>query len=280
MLLTRTQNEVPDGPAAPAPDPGAPHSVAPDPSAPEAAPRRWMARMRTRPRLWDYCYFTARTNLAVLRRVIASAGPRARVVDIGCGAKPFEPLFGADCDYFGVDFDARTRADLVHDLGRPLPLPSGEADVVILSESIEHVPDPELVLSEAARLLRPGGQLFLSAPFAFPIHSRPWDFRRFTDYYYRALGARHPLELVELEASNNVLSTPLLLGSQILLSAPGVPRLLKQLGWLGLNLGALVFEGLARPWWRSEGRLGLFLRMNPCGYAMRFRKLIDPAFRG
>jgi len=227
--------------------------------------------MRTRPRPWDYCWFTARTNLAVLGRAIARMGADARVVDIGCGRKPFEPLFEPGTDYFGVDFDARTRADLVHDLGQPLPLPSGEADLVILSEAIEHVPDPELVLAEAARLLKPGGELFLSAPFAFPIHSRPWDFRRYTDYHYRSVGERHPLELVELEASNSVFSTPALLWSQIVLSSP-LPRPLKQLAWLGLNLACLPFELLGRPWWGSAGRAGLFLNMNPCGYAMRFRR--------
>lgn len=245
----------------------------PDVSEPEVVVRSWMERVRTRPRIWDYCYFTARTNLEVLQRAIGQAGHAPRVVDIGCGAKPFAPLFGSGTDYFGIDFDARTSADLVHDLGQPIPLPDGEADVVILSEAIEHVLDPELVLAEAARLLKPGGELFLSAPFAFPIHSRPWDFRRLTDYFYRRVGERHPLELVELEASNNVFSTPLLLCEQILLSAPGLPVALKRIGWAGFNAVAWMLERVASPWWRSDGRLGLFLRMNPSGYAMRFRRI-------
>ena len=250
-------------PAAPAP---------PDTTRPEAATRRRMGGMRRRPKLRDYCYFTARTNLAVLERAVVEAGPRPRVVDIGCGNKPFAALFPEGTHYLGLDFDERTAADVVHDLGRPLPLEDECADVVILSETLEHVPDPELALAEATRILVRGGQLFLSAPFAFPIHGRPWDYRRFTDYFYRAVPDRHPLELVELQASNNVFSTPLLLCNQILLSAPGLPWMVKRVGWLGVNLGALVFETLAKPWWSSKGRLGLFLRANPSGYAMRFRR--------
>lgn len=265
MLMTPTQS-------APVPSTDSQLPTAPDISQPEGEARAWMQRVRTAPRLSDFCYFTARTNLAVLLRAAQSAGPHARIVDIGCGAKPFASLFAPGCDYFGVDFDARTAADLVHDLGQPLPLPSGEADLVILSEAIEHVPDPELVLAEAARLLRPGGELFLSAPFAFPIHSRPWDYRRFTDYFYRKLDERHPLELVEIEVSNNVFSTPILLWNQILLSAPVLPNALKRVGWLGLNLLTAGVELAFRPWAKSSGRMGLFLRMNPCGYAMRFRR--------
>jgi len=231
-----------------------------------------MTRMRTQPRPWDPSYFTTRANLAVLRRAIRAAGQRPRVVDVGCGAKPFAALLPAGAEHLGVDFDARTAADLVHDLNEALPLPSESAELVILSETLEHVHEPELVLAEAARLLVPGGQLFLSAPFAFPIHGRPFDYRRFTDYYYRRVGECHPLELVELEASNNVVSTPLLLVAQILQSAPLLPWWAKRPGWLALNGLAVVLELAGRRWWRSEGRIGLFLRMNPCGYAMRFRR--------
>lgn len=254
-------------------------AIAPEPALvppgtirPQAATRLRMGGMRRRPRLWDYCYFTARTNLAVLERTVAEAGPRPRVVDIGCGNKPFAALFPEGTHYLGIDFDQRTAADLVHDLGRPLPLEDGCADLVILSETIEHVPDPELVFAEATRILARGGLLFVSAPFAFPIHGRPWDYRRLTDYFYRAVPDRHLLELIELQPSNNVCSTPLLLGNQILLSAPGLPWTAKRLGWLGVNLGALLLETLARPWRNSPGRLGLFLRANPSGYAMRFRR--------
>lgn len=251
-------------------EPSRPRAL-PDVTAPETPVRAWMRRLRTRPRPWDYCWLTARMNLAVLRRALAGLPLGARVVDIGCGAKPFAELL-AGTDHFGVDFDGRTAADLVHDLGTPLPLPDGEADLVLLSEVLEHVPDPELVLAEAARLLKPGGQLFLSAPFAFPIHGRPWDYRRFTNYYFESVGAQLPLELLELEASNNVFTTPLQLVNQLLLSTPGLPRFVKSAGWLALNLVSGVAELALRPWWRGDGRLGLFLRMNPSGYAARWSK--------
>jgi ubiquinone/menaquinone biosynthesis C-methylase UbiE len=46
----------------------------------------------------------------------------------------------------------------------PLPLGDGEFDLVLLADTIEHVRDVQLLLSEARRVLRPGGRLAVSTP--------------------------------------------------------------------------------------------------------------------
>ena len=46
----------------------------------------------------------------------------------------------------------------------PLPLGDGEFDLVLLADAIEHVRDVQLLLSEARRVLRPGGRLAVSTP--------------------------------------------------------------------------------------------------------------------
>ena len=57
--------------------------------------------------------------------------------------------------------DART---VELDPDAPLPLGDGEFDLVLLADAIEHVRDVQLLLSEARRVLRPGGRLAVSTP--------------------------------------------------------------------------------------------------------------------
>jgi ubiquinone/menaquinone biosynthesis C-methylase UbiE len=66
-----------------------------------------------------------------------------------------------------------------------VPLQAEWFDAVICSELLEHVPDPHAVVREAWRVLRPGGTLFITAPFLFHIHGDPYDYGRYTDHYWR-----------------------------------------------------------------------------------------------
>jgi SAM-dependent methyltransferase len=68
--------------------------------------------------------------------------------------------------------------------GTALPFRSGKFGAVICSELLEHVPYPPDVLSEAHRVLRPGGTLLVCVPFLNRIHGDPFDFGRYTDYYW------------------------------------------------------------------------------------------------
>ncbi len=60
---------------------------------------------------------------------------------------------------------------------------------MLLTEVLERVAEPARVLSELARILRPGGGLLLTVPFVFELHEEPWDHSRFTNH-----GLRHLLE--------------------------------------------------------------------------------------
>jgi len=66
-----------------------------------------------------------------------------------------------------------------------LPLKESCFDVAICAEVLEHVPEPKLVLEEIYRVLDSGGKLFASVPFMNWIHADPYDYGRYTDYYWR-----------------------------------------------------------------------------------------------
>jgi len=76
-----------------------------------------------------------------------------------------------------------------------LPMAGESIDAVILFEVLEHVPDHRLALAEIARVLRPGGRLFMSVPFIYPIHDAPHDYFRFTPFSLRQLLEKHGFRL-------------------------------------------------------------------------------------
>lgn len=71
------------------------------------------------------------------------------------------------------------RPDIFADASR-LPLHDASIDTVILLEVLEHLRHPAQVLSEIARVLRPGGHLLLTMPFLYPVHDAPHDYQRYT----------------------------------------------------------------------------------------------------
>lgn len=87
-----------------------------------------------------------------------------------------------------VNMSTDTGCDVVHDLEvTPLPFDSASYDVVILNNTIEHIYHARELVCDALRILRPGGQIIITAPFLFPVHPSPHDYWRFTDEAVRMM---------------------------------------------------------------------------------------------
>lgn len=129
----------------------------------------------------------------ILRLAAQYARPGAVVYDIGCGDKPFAPhIRSLGCDYIGVDIADGFYEDKPDLIGSAteVPAPDRAADIVISSQTIEHLQDPFAALGEAYRLLKPGGVLILSFPFLYPIHAAPFDFGRYTRFFIESAAKR------------------------------------------------------------------------------------------
>ncbi|MBI5502665.1 MAG: methyltransferase domain-containing protein [Deltaproteobacteria bacterium] len=133
---------------------------------------------------------TARDAWVALRAAEVAAG--SRVLDVGAGPCPYRSLF-SHCEYRAHDFaqlppdlsGGYGRLDYVSDILR-LPVEDGSFDVVLCTEVLEHVPDPEGAVRELARVLRHGGTLLLTAPLGSGLHQQPYHFfGGFTPHWYR-----------------------------------------------------------------------------------------------
>lgn len=111
---------------------------------------------------------------------------KGRVMDLGCGSKPYRNLFSCD-EYIGVDFEnpghphLNEQIDVFYD-GKNLPFENESFDVVFCSEVFEHVFNLPELLKEINRVLKRGGKLIFTCPFAFPEHEQPNDFARYTSF--------------------------------------------------------------------------------------------------
>ena len=108
---------------------------------------------------------------------------RGNVLDIGCGNKPYQPLFDKAASYYGCDViqSSEHNVDLLC-LSTDIPLPDESFETVFSTQVLEHVEDHLAMLKEAYRLLKPGGKVIVSAPMVWEHHEVPYDFFRFTRY--------------------------------------------------------------------------------------------------
>jgi SAM-dependent methyltransferase len=108
------------------------------------------------------------------------------VLDVGCGAQPYRPLMPSAVRYLGIDImDSDVQfgykaPDTIYYRGEKWPVADASMDIVLATETLEHVLRPEKFLSEAFRALRPKGRLILTVPFAARWHFVPYDYWRYT----------------------------------------------------------------------------------------------------
>lgn len=167
---------------------------------------------------------------AGLRDAMIDLAPEltGRLLDVGCGTKPYRVLFTVDA-YVGLDIDSdasrqRGVADHLYD-GKTFPFGDGSFDAVLCNEVLEHVFNPDRFLEEIARVLKPGGKLLLTAPFVWDEHEQPYDYARYSSFGLRALLARQRLEIVQYKKLGADPSTIFQLANAYLFKViQGLPR--------------------------------------------------------
>jgi SAM-dependent methyltransferase len=159
------------------------------------------------------------------------AHARGRLLDLGCGKVPlyaaYAPLVS---EVTCVDWVPGEYIDLTCDLSQPLPFASARFDTIILSDVLEHVPEPELLWREMTRVLAPQGKVVMNVPFYYSVHAHPHDYYRYTNFALERFAKLNDLRLVQLQA----------LGGIVEIMADLVAKSLSKLRWVGPPLAMLT----------------------------------------
>src|SRR5918996_643003 len=163
-----------------------------------------LIQQRLFPKPGDRDYLHLADLLLAMREVATSEA--MILLDYGAGSSPYRSLFPHG-QYQRADIPSKpSGCQLDETRGRheayPEPdciiLPDGRVqhesnrfDLVLSTQVLEHVRDPETYLSECFRLLKPAGKLFLTTHGSWQDHGDPDDFWRWT-----ADGLRYDLEKV------------------------------------------------------------------------------------
>lgn len=154
--------------------------------------------------LWSADLFVLRHIGGFVRPCIESLG-RAAVLDAGCGEQPLRSAIeAAGATYTGLDVEQNRTGTVgvIAPLWR-VPLADASFDVILATEVLEHVADTEGAFAEMARLLRSGGRIVITTPFAYPLHELPHDYVRLTTAAIARLAERNGLTVAESHILGN-----------------------------------------------------------------------------
>lgn len=135
------------------------------------------------------------------RMILDRVQDGSTVIDVGSGPERLGK------EFINVDIFPFPEVDIVSDATR-LPFKNNTIDGAVSESLFEHVPDAHLVAREMVRVVKPGGYVYVSAPFMHPYHASPDDFNRWT-----ISGLKHmfsDLEIVESGVRSGPWSTLLM----------------------------------------------------------------------
>ena len=228
-------------------------------ASPEGARRR-------APRLTDTDWLVLKGMRAAIAGYAAGlVKPGARVLDFGCGARPYAALFAdLGADYRGADLgDAAEVAITPEGL---LQAPDASAEAVVSFQVLEHVRDLDRYFAEARRVVTDDGWMILSTHGTWLYHPHPEDHRRWTRVGLAAEIEAHGFEVVDCTPVVGPLAWTTLLRltcfAFALRKAPVIGRLVAAAVVAVTNLRAWVEDWITPAWVTHD---------NACVYVMSCR---------
>ncbi len=160
--------------------------------------RQSSTRIRSKDSNYIHYYFLMRD----IKNAI-DAHASGSLLDIGCGNKPYREWYGPRTENsLGCDMEQSDK-NLVDTLcpANQLLFEDEQFHTVLCTQVLEHVFETSGVLSEAFRVLKPGGKIILTVPFTWEIHEKPYDFYRFTRYSLQQAFSNAGFQHIDIKAN-------------------------------------------------------------------------------
>ena len=131
-----------------------------------------------------------------------------KLLDFGCGEKPYKSLFNNATEYIGLDFEneghshKNEQIDFFYD-GKKIPFNDESFDSVFASEVFEHIFNLHEILPELNRVLKLKGKMLITCPFVWNEHEIPHDYARYTRFALKDLLEKSGFEIIKIDKSGD-----------------------------------------------------------------------------
>ncbi|MBN1250937.1 MAG: class I SAM-dependent methyltransferase [Bacteroidales bacterium] len=131
-----------------------------------------------------------------------------KMLDFGCGSKPYKNLFINIAEYIGLDVENEGHSHKNEDVdifynGKNIPFENEYFDSLFSSEVLEHIFDIDESLNEIYRVLKKDALALFTVPFAWNEHEIPNDFGRYTSFGIKHIFEKHNFEIIEYNKTSH-----------------------------------------------------------------------------
>ena len=143
------------------------------------------------------------------------------LLDCGCGKVPYyqvykEQVDNITCTDWEKTYNKSSSIDVHSDLNEKLNVDSDAYNTVLLTDVINHIHQPKILMKEISRVLQKNGKLVLATPFYYWINEAPYDYHRYTKFELIELCKENNLKIIELNEYGGFLDIIFDMGNKVI----------------------------------------------------------------
>lgn len=143
------------------------------------------------------------------------------LLDCGCGKVPYYEIYKDQvdnivCTDWENTYNTSSSIDVHSNLNEKLNVDSNSFRTVLVTDVINHIHQPKVLMKEVTRVLRQNGKLILTTPFYYWINEAPYDYHRYTKFELIELCKENNLKIIELKEYGGFLDIIFDMGNKII----------------------------------------------------------------